>query len=213
MALVLLNACRFSGEKSVPDFGEKVNEDHSNQKAKRISQADLLAKASEIGGEVAAESQTALISSLMKAIEERGLVEAVSFCNTIGIDTVKSIGNKVKAEARRTALKWRNPLNEPTDIERQVLEAYSYNKEQNLPLEDNVQLIENGTKILFTRPILLAAPLCLNCHGNKESLDAPLLAAIEKLYPNDQATGFALNDFRGMWSISLLKSEVIKRMD
>jgi hypothetical protein len=212
-AAITLSSCRHSSEqKSVPDFGEKVNEDMRSHKARKLAQGDILAAANDLGSEIAAQAQTVLISSLTKAIADKGLVEAVAYCNLIAVDTLVQTAKTYNASIKRTALKLRNPNNSPNAMELQLLEAYAYNSENGLALEDNVQLIDQGTKVLFTRPITLAAPLCLNCHGSKENLLPELQAKIDALYPEDQATGFQLNDFRGMWSISLPKSEVVKRI-
>ena len=52
-------------------------------------------------------------------------------------------------------------------------------------------------------PILLAAPVCLQCHGSPEKDIAPAtMAAIKKLYPEDKATGFQLGDLRGLWRVT-----------
>lgn len=55
----------------------------------------------------------------------------------------------------------------------------------------------------FYAPILLAAPVCLQCHGRPEKDIAPAtMAAIKKLYPEDKATGFQLGDLRGLWRVT-----------
>ena len=55
----------------------------------------------------------------------------------------------------------------------------------------------------FYAPILLAAPVCLQCHGSAVKDIAPAtMAAIKKLYPDDKATGFQLGDLRGLWRVT-----------
>jgi hypothetical protein len=44
---------------------------------------------------------------------------------------------------------------------------------------------------------------CLVCHGDPQTQIAEAtLAKINDLYPEDKATGFAMNDFRGAWKIT-----------
>jgi len=46
----------------------------------------------------------------------------------------------------------------------------------------------------------------LQCHGepNKQIADQTFLA-IQKLYPNDQAVGYDINQVRGIWNVSFTK--------
>jgi hypothetical protein len=44
-------------------------------------------------------------------------------------------------------------------------------------------------------------PMCLTCHG--ETLTPDVKAALNSRYPEDQATGFKLGDFRGVYWVDL----------
>jgi hypothetical protein len=48
---------------------------------------------------------------------------------------------------------------------------------------------------------LYVAPPCLTCHGT--DLPAPVETAIRDAYPDDNATGFAAGDFRGVVWVTL----------
>ena len=51
-------------------------------------------------------------------------------------------------------------------------------------------------------------PPCLQCHGTPNQDIAPeTLAAIQKLYPDDKATGFKLGDLRGLWRVTFLNQK------
>jgi len=41
--------------------------------------------------------------------------------------------------------------------------------------------------------------VCLKCHGS--NIAEPVQASLNELYPDDQATGFALGDIRGAFTI------------
>lgn len=59
-----------------------------------------------------------------------------------------------------------------------------------------------GDSIAYYKPILIASPLCLKCHGIAgETLDMEAQRVIRERYPQDAATGYALGEFRGLWSI------------
>jgi hypothetical protein len=51
----------------------------------------------------------------------------------------------------------------------------------------------------YVEPIVMQ-PLCLTCHGSE--LAAPVASALEALYPEDRATGFAAGDLRGVFWVS-----------
>jgi len=52
------------------------------------------------------------------------------------------------------------------------------------------------TEMRYYRPISLVAT-CLACHGKLEQISPSVLAAIRKIYPEDQAVGFQEGDLRG----------------
>src|SRR5690606_28580791 len=98
----------------------------------------------------------------------------------------------------------------PDSLENAILEAYSYNFENNLPLEENIQRIE-GEVLLYNKPIIINNPVCLNCHGNiSAEVPANVSALLSELYPSDKATGYKINDLRGMWSIRIPQKELIR---
>jgi hypothetical protein len=68
------------------------------------------------------------------------------------------------------------------------------------------QVITNadGTRS-FLSPVVLGNPLCLQCNGTPNQDIAPVtLAEIQKLYPDDKATGFKIGDLRGLWRVTFL---------
>ena len=64
------------------------------------------------------------------------------------------------------------------------------------------QVVIRPDSVAYYRPIFIQSPTCLKCHGTPENgLDSTALVRIRERYPNDAATGYALGDLRGMWSI------------
>jgi len=53
----------------------------------------------------------------------------------------------------------------------------------------------------YYKPILTALSACLQCHGPEEEINPETLQKIKTLYPNDKATGYSINELRGLWKI------------
>jgi hypothetical protein len=58
-------------------------------------------------------------------------------------------------------------------------------------------------KIVYYKPIRIAMPACLKCHGSAEKdIDPKTLAIIRQKYPDDLATNYKEGDLRGLWKIT-----------
>jgi hypothetical protein len=189
-----------------------VKEELDSRRIIRASDGEIIAKAQEIGKEVTEASQNALSSALMEALKEKGLMGAIQYCNIQAMPIVDSLSQQYNARIGRTSLKTRNRANEPTSLEEQILEAYQHAHDNNQALNDNVQLLSNE-EILYTKPIVIGNAMCLNCHGTPgNELLAENYEELKKLYPNDEAIGYSVGDFRGIWSIRFNKKEILKNM-
>ena len=48
--------------------------------------------------------------------------------------------------------------------------------------------------------------MCLQCHGQLKTEILPeTLSKINKLYPNDLATGYKIDELRGIWDVEMKK--------
>lgn len=207
--LFLLLACESDKKvnKDVIDEIKKLSE------VKKVNEADMIAFAMKWGDEISAEAQQSLIGTLQNAIAEHGVDGAVEFCHTEALPITHEVGKKHKVTVKRVSMKNRNPTNSPSDVEKNLLEAYAYNVENNIENKPNIQKIDDGEALLYTKAITIPNGMCLNCHGEPGAeIAEETLTKIETLYPEDQAIGFKVGDLRGMWSIALPKSEVIKNM-
>ncbi len=188
---------------------EALIEEIESREIKRLTEAEIFAEANRIGDEISLASQRTLGSNLKMAIAEHGLEEAIRFCNLQAMPLTDSLASEFGAMIGRTSLKVRNPSNQPTDLEAEILEAYAYNVEHDLDLLPNLQRIDQNY-LLYSRPIVLNNPLCLNCHGQpgEETINSHW-EIIRSLYPKDKAVGYELGQLRGMWSIKLSQKEII----
>lgn len=198
---------------STPSNKEKskeIKEIMRSQEIKKVSEVDILNKARELGNELAGSSQTALSEKLAASIKENGIPGSIKFCRTVALPLTDSVGMANQVSIKRTSAKLRNPENRPNALEGQLLEAYQYSFEHQLEMREEVQALNGTNSVLFTKPILLKNPVCLNCHGEiGNTLLDENNKLLKSLYPADSATGYKLNDFRGMWSITIDKKVLV----
>lgn len=210
----ILFTCLFACNNSnTSQDSSRVKEIMKTHEIKKISEVDILNKALEIGNELAKSSQRALSEKLMQSMKKNGAAESIKFCNEVASPVTDSLSSKYNASIKRTSNKLRNPRNQPDVIESQLLDAYQYSFDNQLELNESVQMLEDEKSVLFTKPIMLNNPTCLNCHGElNKNLKDENNVLLKSLYPSDSATGYKLNDFRGMWSIILDKKVIVNAL-
>jgi hypothetical protein len=208
LALILFWNC--SADKRVDS--QAVKEEIEDRKLKKVSEAEILVKVLELGNLVSAESKQTLGKNLQEALQQGGVSHAISFCNVNAMPIVDSLSKSYNATIRRVSFKTRNPVDQPDEIERALLDAYEFQWKDSIPLNANVQKLGDD-RYLFTKPIFVDNALCLVCHGKPENgLLNETAEFIKKEYPDDQATGYEIGDLRGMWSIILPKKNIVKSL-
>ena len=192
--------------------GNAVQEEIKEREIKKISEAEIISKVHEIGNSIAVAAKQTLGQNLQKAIQQDGLNNAIGFCNLNAMPLVDSLSKVYGADIKRVSLKARNPSDLPNEQEQMLLEAYAYQWKDSIPLQTNVQTLDDNT-YLFTKPIMVDNALCLSCHGTVENgMLKETDDFIKTKYPEDNATGYQIGDLRGMWSIILKKKDVIQSM-
>ncbi len=96
------------------------------------------------------------------------------------------------SKVRRTALKFRNPDNEPDNTDRMVMEKLKTDKHFDIPL-----VVDMGDNYRVYKA-LPTDKTCLACHGESNKMTTEIKAVIHKYYPNDLAINFKEHDFRGV---------------
>lgn len=162
----------------------------------------------ERGGEIAGKSQSALASTLVAQIEKSGFEGAVSFCHVNASPIVDSLEAAHDVKIRRTSFRHRNPNNEPDELDRDVLSIFEEKSESG---EDLTPVVKTDSEaIRYYQPIMVM-PLCTNCHGMPgEILTADLHALILDEYPDDEAVGYEVGDFRGAWVVEFATKQESK---
>ena len=108
---------------------------------------------------------------------------------------------------RRVSEKVRNPADTPDAEELAVLRAWQDEKTAGrlTPTVERQEIVSEGGRryVHYMKPIFIAGPLCLQCHGAPDKLAPGVADALKELYPRDQATGYAVGDLRGAVSVKI----------
>ena len=159
------------------------------------------------GPKIIAEAFTKLSGALGEAIAKGGPAIALSVCSEKAPQIAAEVSKSHGVTLRRATAKPRNPKNAADDAEKAVLAAFAEAMaKKEAPKPQTITNADGSTS--FLAPIVLGNPLCLQCHGTPNQDFAPeTLAAIQKLYPDDKATGFKLGDLRGLWRVTFLNQK------
>jgi len=150
----------------------------------------------KLGNEISNNAQSALLANVGQAIQTGGSLYAVEFCNLKASSIVDSLNRVNNCVISRVSEKNRNPENNlKTSIEKDLWKIFGTGN-----LTDT--LVKQQNRLVFYKPIKTGLPACLKCHGQPNSdIDPATFDKIQHLYPADLATGYKLNDFRGLWKI------------
>lgn len=159
----------------------------------------------QLGIAIATEMQQTLGATVKHAVEDSGVAYALNYCNLHALSLTDSLSAKYGVNLKRISHKARNPANQASDAELQVIQKFQAAIKNGEVAAPVVSEEKNG--YTFFAPILLQAPLCLKCHGEPEKeIASEDFILINMLYPNDKATGFKLNELRGSWRIDFTKT-------
>ncbi|CAM4209071.1 DUF3365 domain-containing protein [Zobellia roscoffensis] len=160
---------------------------------------DLSEVFSKIGMSYASDAKAALGGSLTKAIQEKGTVGAIGFCNLEAIHITDSVSSMKNAVIKRVSDRTRNPNNKASAKELKYIAAFKETLAGGNEVKPVVEIKDE--EVAFFSPIITNG-LCLQCHGTPNEQVLPeTMVALNKLYPQDMATGYGENEVRGLWSI------------
>lgn len=152
--------------------------------------------------EAAQDAFAQLSGELAKAIETGGPVAAIPICSEKAQPLVAEVASRRQLGLRRLSDRPRNPQQQASGTDLATIEAFRTAIQNGTAPEPAVEEMPDGST-LVRLPIIVSQPLCLQCHGTDSDIAAETRAAIRKLYPDDQATGYQLNDLRGIWQVTL----------
>ncbi len=128
-----------------------------------------------------------LMGELTTALDERGPDGAIEVCSIRAPEIGAAVSNEYGLVLGRTSFRLRNPSNMPPEW------AEALVREQ---VAEPTWLVGPGGQLGGMLPIRLKAE-CGMCHGPREQIADDVLATLDRLYPQDVATGFAEGDLRG----------------
>lgn len=151
-----------------------------------------------------------LAGHLNGALASGGPAEAITFCADRAQPLTDSISRSLGPgwEVKRATLRTRNPLDAPDSLEAEAL-RYFQERDTGGPEaaggdgspEGLVQRTASGD-FRYYMP-LRVGHMCLQCHGDRSSLDPDVRRVLDERYPVDQATGYAQGDLRGVVRVTV----------
>ncbi len=184
LAAVLIVSCNSTQQKS-------------NESSLLIDSAAIFQK----GDTITAQVQKILLTNVMQAIKTGGPAYAVEFCNEKAISLTDSLAHKYNCRIQRVSDKYRNPVNKPDSSDAEIFMQIRSSGKMN-PI-----IAEEKGQVVYYKPIKIAMPACLQCHGNPGmEVDLKTQDIIRQKYPEDLATGYKEGDLRGLWKITFLEN-------
>lgn len=200
----------FENEIEKPEWFEAhYNEERGNgkgmMKGKKGNQEanfkDLSYK--ERGLQYALSTKAVLGKNLMGKIQKEGTIAALKFCNENAFPLTDSMAMHHNARIQRVSDKPRNPKNKANAEELKYISIFK--NDVKISKESQPIVVETSKKVNVYYPIKTNG-MCLQCHGNtKTQVAEKTFSEIQKLYPNDMALGYDINQVRGIWNVSFDK--------
>jgi hypothetical protein len=163
-----------------------------------------------IADPAASELLRSLVGRLTGAMEEGGPVAAIDFCSTEAIPLTLHVqeGLDEGLVLKRTSFRYRNPENAPDEAEEEALVHF----EDAIAAGESspatyVQKVSDD-EYRFYRALYLGE-VCLQCHGDPDSMDPGVLATLQERYPGDLALGYEAGDFRGVVRVTVPAAKII----
>jgi hypothetical protein len=141
---------------------------------------------------------TELRSELMAAIKQGGAANAVTVCAEIA----PKLGKQYAGEGwtiRRATMQPRNNGNYAREGEAHFLEQFQ--KDSSLTHQAIWDTAPGKRTYRYFRPIYMQQ-MCTTCHGDLAQMDPAVIAALDKKYPDDRASGYKVGALRGMFSVA-----------
>lgn len=164
-------------------------------------QSTLTTAARSIAGQLVQQ----LGAELKKEMAAGGPINAIAVCKSAAPEIAGRLSREHGLKVSRVTLKTRNPmLGQPDSWEQEVLARF----DQRAASGDKPDALEHAETV--TEPqgryfrymkAIPVQPMCLSCHGTKDTVAQEVEAVLAKEYPHDQARGYTLGQIRGAVTI------------
>jgi hypothetical protein len=166
--------------------------------------AEDLDRFQDEGRKVVTELAARLGAELQKEMKAGGPVAAIKVCRDVAPAIASEASRKTGWKVSRVSLKTRNPaLGLPDAWEQKVLADFVERMAKGGSADMEYAAIVSEPQGRFYR-YMKAIPTqgaCLRCHGGEDAIPQDVKAALKAEYPHDRATGYALGQIRGGFSI------------
>jgi hypothetical protein len=146
---------------------------------------------------LAREAKKALGSRLMKrltaAVGEGDFAKGVEVCEEAAPAIAEQVSEDREVEVGRTSFAVRNPDNRPEAFMKPIVEAR---------YAEEILMRGPDGQVAYMAPIRLGE-VCVNCHGTEAQIPDEVENMLARLYPEDEATGFAPGDLRGWFHVTM----------
>jgi len=152
-------------------------------------------------GQVLQRLRNDMMAEMQKAMKI-GPAAAIGICRHLAPEIAARIQKETGWELRRISLKVRNPANRANDDEQSILLAWETRALSGQPVHTfrTIRMAErDGARAVHLMQAVPMIEACLACHGKK--IDPATMAEIHRLYPEDEAIGYALGEIRGAFSL------------
>ena len=136
---------------------------------------------------------------LGKTLQEK-IQDAIVFCKDEALPITDSLARERGVRISRITDKPRNPVNLAGAEEMKFISNFRAELSGGQTPEPLV--VRQGEHTNFYYPIL-TNNMCLKCHGTPgDDIRPNVLSTLEELYAEDLATGYSVNELRGLWKVS-----------
>ena len=166
---------------------------------------DEIEQREQASREAAAQLLKQLGGALKKEMSDGGPGAAISVCRDLAPQISGTISRANGWRMTRVSNRVRNPLlgmpdawelNALSEFEKRAGQGESY---QHMEAGEVVE--EGGARYYRFIKAIAVKPVCLVCHGSKDTIPAGVKAKLASDYPADRATGYQAGELRGAVSI------------
>jgi hypothetical protein len=141
--------------------------------------------------------------ALHASLKQDGIAGSVAPYQTFASEIMTTLAEESQFEMGRTSTRLRNPDNAPDAWELAGLEKFAADIKaggdpMKLEIFEITKTREGQNLFRYMRPIVMRES-CLGCHGTEVKADVK--AEIAKLYSDDKALGYSLNEMRGAFTL------------
>jgi len=152
---------------------------------------------------IAEDYMTDLKGELLEALKDSaGTAGAIYVCAERAPEISAHYSSLPGLTVRRTSKRVRNPNNAPDEYELKMLDILEQRPAFGSQDHYEWETVGDAMKFRFVKAIKTSSA-CLKCHGDPDKMEDDVKAAIAARYPDDQATGFKLDELRGILTVSL----------